>query len=52
MGSELPLPTRILIDISNIFKNIWFLLGAAIVIPVLSLLGLLRPLMENIFMEK
>lgn len=33
MGSELPLPTRILIDISNIFKNIWFLLGAAIVIP-------------------
>jgi len=33
MGSQLPLPTRILLGISNVFKNIWFLLGASIVIP-------------------
>lgn len=33
MGSSLPLPTRILISISNLFKNIWFILGSAIVIP-------------------
>jgi type IV pilus assembly protein PilC len=35
MGNELPLPTRILLGISNLFKNIWFLLGASIVIPSL-----------------
>lgn len=35
MGNELPLPTRILLGISNVFKNIWFLLGASIVIPSL-----------------
>jgi type IV pilus assembly protein PilC len=35
MGSTLPLPTRILISISNLFKNIWFILGSAIAIPVL-----------------
>ncbi|WP_010252560.1 type II secretion system F family protein [Acetivibrio cellulolyticus] len=35
MGSELPLPTRILLAISDTFKNIWFLLGASIVIPSL-----------------
>ncbi|OPZ92964.1 MAG: Type II secretion system protein F [Firmicutes bacterium ADurb.Bin419] len=33
MGRELPLPTRVLIGISDLFKNIWFLLGAAIIIP-------------------
>ncbi len=33
MGSQLPLPTKILIGISSLFKNVWFLLGAAIVIP-------------------
>lgn len=33
MGSELPLPTKILIGISDLFKNIWFLLSAAILIP-------------------
>lgn len=31
MGSELPLPTQILLNISNTLKNIWFLSGAAIV---------------------
>ena len=35
MGSQLPLPTRILLGISNVFKNVWFLLGASIVIPSL-----------------
>lgn len=33
MGTELPVPTKILISISDLFKNIWFILGAAIVIP-------------------
>lgn len=35
MGSQLPMPTRILLGISNVFKNVWFLLGASIVIPSL-----------------
>ncbi len=35
MGSQLPMPTRILLGISNVFKNVWFLLGASIVIPTL-----------------
>lgn len=36
MGSKLPLPTRILIFISDLLKNIWFLFSAALVITLLS----------------
>ncbi|MFZ5989580.1 MAG: type II secretion system F family protein [Bacillota bacterium] len=34
MGSKLPLPTRILLNISNTLKNIWFILGTVITVTV------------------
>lgn len=34
-GGELPLPTKILVTVSNTVKNIWFLLGAAVTIGIL-----------------
>ncbi|MDQ2085283.1 type II secretion system F family protein [Herbivorax sp. ANBcel31] len=37
MGAELPLPTRIILGISNLIKNIFFILGAVITIAVLSM---------------
>jgi len=33
IGGQLPLPTRILLWISNLFKNPWFLASLAIIIP-------------------